>query len=288
MSLIAKAAEGVSAQPWAGDAIVAVALGLGILLWLVGRRFVKPLFVLLFTATGGVVGYLGPAALAINVNQTILLAVGLVAGALIGVLLFRFALATAVGVLLAFVAPVVASILLNITPPSLTTGDTPPLTSQEMLLDDVPIETDASENARTGSENGVEPAMLTTEEVAQEAQARLDAFLRQLSVEAQEEWEGLAPREQRILVLSSLSGGLLGLLLGLMWPKHLAAAAAAFVGAATWLPAGALLIGAHNLPGAGLLPSSAKMWLVLWLAVAIVGVILQWTALKPRADKPSS
>ncbi len=269
--------------------MIVVAFGLGVLLWLVGRRFVRPLFILLFAATGGAIGYLGPPALAINVSQPILMAVGLVGGALLGLAVFRVALAIAVGGLLAFAAPIMASIVFSIAPSSMSGEEAAPLRAEQLLLDDVPMEGEsASENANAWSENHVGPAPLTAEEAAEEAQAQVEAFLSQLREEAVAEWESLGAREQRILVLSSLSGALIGLLLGLMWPKHVAAAATSFVGAATWLPAGALLISAHGLPGADLLPSSAKIWLAVWLAVALVGAILQWTALKPRADKPSS
>ncbi|MEC9373890.1 MAG: hypothetical protein VYC34_08600, partial [Planctomycetota bacterium] len=132
------------------------------------------------------------------------------------------------------------------------------------------------------------PGIELSEESKAEIRRRAEQgvrFIRALRDEAGAEWSRLPEAHRFALVISAALGALTGLVAGLAAPKHVAAITTSFVGAAAWLGAGAILARTHGVVGAESLPSSAAAWVLIWLLVSAIGAALQWTALRPRADK---
>lgn len=298
----------IEALPWGASAVAVVALGAGLLLWLRGRGVVRPAFAIGFAAIFGAIGFYGPPAVGLDIDPHLGLGVGLVLGALLGLAMFRFAMAVMLGATLGLAAPLIAGAALRLEPTWLQLREEAPTETTEQRF--IPGE-GGTDNFITWSENilrdlGVplpesrEPADRDArspepreegeagERLVAEGAERVRNFLRALGEEARIEWNALSVSDRWILTGSAMLGVLVGFLSGLARPKHVAALVTGFAGAAMWLPAAAFLFKAHDLPGAGFLPASPLAWLVVWVAIAIVGALLQWTSLRPRADKSQS
>jgi hypothetical protein len=91
-------------------------------------------------------------------------------------------------------------------------------------------------------------------------------------------------REKSVLTGASMLGAALGLFLGAMFPKRVAALMSAFLGAALLLPSAAWLVEAFA-PAAGeKLPATASVWLGLWAGLSVVGAAIQWTGGRRKTD----
>lgn len=289
--------------------VIAVMVG-GILMWSFGGRMVRPLYGVLFGAAGSACGLFLPASVGLSFNPFIGIGVGAVAGLLAGLLLFRLSMATALAMTGAVLAPLAVTAILWLNPSSAPTAGVP-LTGDALLLSDVPVEgaskssdnvnsihadnspaTDAVKsffnNAGTvDSQEADSDATDAATAIAHTAADRLGAFVGELASEARSAWVQLPAGRQLTLGISSAIGALAGFLIGLSFPKKVASIGAAFVGAGVWAPIAAKLMNDYSVPGHAALPTSARGWLALWLFVAAAGLALQWTILKPKADKPA-
>jgi len=284
--------------PVGGQAIVASALLAGLILWLFGGRLVRFVYAVLFTLGGLAAGFFGPAAAGLQVNPYISLVVGGVIGLLLGLLLFRISMGITLGAAGTLVGPLAASAAM-VAWPGLAPGDAgggTAMTGEELLLDDVPVEgaDRAGEEASAlgdqffDAARDVLPEDIGADEAARSAAERIQAFVASLVEEGQAAWEDLPPQRRNVLAGSALVAGLIGLLLGLLAPMRTATVGSSFLGAGVWMGVGAWMIRDYGLPGRNLLPQSSVVWVAVWLLVAIAGALLQWTAMKPVADKSTS
>ena len=74
------------------------------------------------------------------------------------------------------------------------------------------------------------------------------------------------------------------MLVGVVMPRKSAAVVTAMAGAGLWLASGAWLAHAVEVPGKELLHRSPLAWSAIWLAVSLVGIIVQIGRLKPAAS----
>lgn len=298
--------------PPAALAVVAAVMVGGLLMWAFGGRLVKPMYAFLFGIGGAAAGLFLPAALSFDMNLYVGVGLGAAIGVLAGILLFRLSMATALGAACGVLAPLIAGAVMWLGP-----ADEPrsgsPLSLQELFLADVPVEekgaaAEAPANEEIGqdvldvffsldnggetSDNAISDAVMdeaaeAARELAVSAARRTQAFVNELSKEAKAGWDELPEDQQLVLAVSAGLGALCGFLLGLSFPKKVAAAGSAFLGAGLWTPIAVKLIRDFAVPGAGSLPDTARGWLALWLVIAGIGLALQWTVLKPKADTTS-
>lgn len=284
----------LNALPWSADVVLAVLLISGLLMWGFGRRLVRPLFLLVAAALIGSAGFfLLPEFAPISPGAGLL--VGAIGGAIAGLLLFRIAMASILAAVLTITFPAAACVVMQVQPSwsqTAATNERPP-ESEHLFLDDVPvILNELSDNSREDRSDGFsyKNARERVGEVLEDERVkagtdRAREFLIQLGDELRAEWSQLPDNQRWVIVTTSLLGSLIGFFFGLTWPKHVAALTTASAGAAVWIPAGSAIAVANNAPGVHLLPESARMWIGVWMLVAACGALLQWTALKPRADK---
>ncbi|RMH25680.1 MAG: hypothetical protein D6693_08575 [Planctomycetota bacterium] len=290
----------LSSLPPAGLLVVGAVLIGGLLMWAFGGRLVKPMYGFLFGVAGAVAGLFLPASVGLAVNPYLGIGLGAVTGALAGILVFRLSMAAALGVAGGVLAPTVAGAVLWLNPAaSAQTGA--PLAGEDLFLPGVPVEEAAGEGVGpldsffatdgAGADDGRDPAI---DEAAQAAAAlarsaaeRLRSFGAELAGEARTAWDNLPGEQRLVLAIAGALGALAGFLLGLSFPKKVAAVGSAFLGAGVWVPVAARVIHDFSLPGAGALPGTARGWLAVWLIVAAAGLALQWTVLKPKADTPA-
>ena len=100
-------------------------------------------------------------------------------------------------------------------------------------------------------------------------------FLERLSDQALEVWTQMGSSEQMVLVGSTLLGAAGGLLLGLVAPRRSSRFVSALAGSAVCLGSAVWLAHALQVPGREILHRSPMGWVVIWIAVASVGVLLQ-------------
>ena len=305
------AAAALRDLPFVAHALVAGGALVGLTLWLLGGRALKAAFAGLASATGALLGLTVGVGGAIETEPWIMGLTGFAAGLLFGLILFRMTVALVLAAVLAVTAPLAASTLIREfgSPVGHLIPDDGPLGPSELFLDGVPTETGGfvdSEIARRATE--------TAEDAADRAGAALDRwyedaagpedpdadeprtppservrrFLSVLWDELTPLWEGLAPMDRALLLLSSVTGWAVGLSLGLVMPRRAAGLVAAGAGAAVWMSCAVVLATAAYGGAIPALPRDPLIWLGIWAGVTVLGAGLQWTFAARRADKAQS
>lgn len=313
---VGHAVEQLRALPWAAHALAAGALASGLVLWLIGRRVLKPMVVVLFALIGAGVGFVGVpmTMLAGSVSVYVGLAVGLALGALLGVVLYRSAMAVGLGLVLGVAAPLTVAAVMSFKAdqyaPAPVTSDGAPIATTEpdgdAELDRIPAriteevlkkqidnlrrqlngDPDA-EAAPTDppADGDAPPTDAALEDVMRSTAERVAAFARAVGADAAAGWEQLSPRHRLVLTGSAGLGLALGIILGVILPTWAAGMVTALLGAGVWLAAGTWLALALAIPGSEHLQRPAREWLVIWLAVAALGMLAQWAGLVKRKRK---
>ena len=281
-------AEALRDLPIGAHTVAIVGLAGGLALWAVGRRFVRPGFAfagLILGAGAGLVAISAvPVLPALPVPAPYVgLGAGAAAGLVLSVLLFRVAMAASTALVMAIMGVLVAATYLDLKlEPK---GDRHPLTAAELQLEG-PVVVKDPENEpfkiielgdRTSEEPPSEP-----ERLARSATLKTQRFVNALHAELTGLWERLPEQSQLVVALSAALGAAVGALSGLASPKRTAGAITALLGAAIWLPCGVWLAYYTDLPRLDLLQQGPLGWILIWLGVAAVGIIVQWSALRGR------
>jgi len=277
--------------PWGAEAIAGAGLVAGLLLWLWGRKLVKPLYALAFGVGAGLIGFTGPAALGAPINPHILMiALGLF-GVIVGLIVFRITMGLTLGMVMGVVVASVAIIAIDASADARRAAETAPVPDRESIdnersqailrsMDDIARNMAGNDEADEGDQ-----ATSDAERLARSAAEQVRLFMDELFGEVGAWWETIPIRLRIAAVGGWFMGFALGLLLGLSKPSVVAGFASAFVGAAIWLPSGAYLAHDLGLPGVQWLPSKAGAWVSVWIVTACIGAAIQWTKRKPKADQ---
>ncbi len=295
--------------PWGAYLIPLGVLIAGLVLWVAGRKVLKPITVAVFGLVGTTIGYviIGPLPAAAGIAPIWVWTLGLTAvGLIVGSLLFRFAMGLGLGLTLAGVGVLTAAIITG--PP----GNTPPNDPTAAALSEVsdPIDRLRAEglalrerlrlrlseanlqlaSPADASKPQTPPTPTDDTDAARrfvtEAQQNAAAFASALWQEAKAAWNMRSPTQRLSMLVAAGVGFILGTWLGVGVPKWAAGAVTALAGAALWLSAGAWLVTSAGLPGAARVESfTAGQWLVIWGVIAMLGVALQWSGLAERRKK---
>jgi hypothetical protein len=306
---VSGAVEQLRSLPWAAHMMAAGALATGLVLWLIGRRVLKPMVAVLFALLGGAIGFVvvPMTILAGSVSVYVGLAVGAAIGALLGVILYRFAMAIGLGLVLGVAAPLTVAAVMSFkadhhadgapaaqAPSGVVQGEPngdaeadtlPARVTEEVIRRQIDslskqLETDTTEPITEGEAAAPKPADTTAlEEVVRTAADRVEAFARAVADDVATGWGQLSPRHRLILTGSAGMGLALGIILGVVLPAWAAGMVTALLGAGVWLAAGTWLALAIGAPGSEHLQRPAREWLVIWLGVSLLGVCVQWLGL---------
>jgi hypothetical protein len=304
--------ETLRSLPWAAHALAAFALVTGFLLWLHGRRLLKPMIVVVFLLTGAAVGFIALplTPFAGSVSANVGLVIGATVGAILGLLLYRFAMAVSLGLVLAVIAPVLCVVITDAT--DAPTSESTHLTKDEMLLRGVPEESEEDRQARSiareladrgqtlrdsvkeAAARAADPTTTTptdgsaatpatpSDQLIRTATERVRAFALALRDDVSAQWSDL-PSRVRVMLLGSASLGLgIGVVLGLLLPKWTSGAVTAMLGAAIWLPAGVWLLTAADVSIVDRFHPRPTHWLIVWGVASAVGALLQWRGLMAK------
>ena len=275
---------------WAVYATAGVAFLVGLVLWLVGGRAMRPALGAVGMAAGAGIGLTIGEASGGGVDTWLAIGTGALAGLLFGLIMFRLTMSLTLGAVLGALAPLAAATLIHFygspldPAPRLENPDGTEKTEfQSLFLDDVPI-VEGLEQARELSEKGraLFDQKTSEESATGEAAAQIGKFAGALGEELQPLWEELPVRDRMLLVLSMVTGVAMGMAIGMILPKSAAALIAAGAGAGMWLTSGAWLATSTGVLGAGALPKRAVVWLGVWGVLWVGGALFQFLILSGK------
>lgn len=290
LSAAADSAEQVSAT------LPLVLLGgvaaMGLALWAVGGRFVKPSVVLVASAAGGAAGFTLGESFDPAIGPWIGLACGVMVGIALGYWLYRMAAALLLGVFLAVAAPTAAAVAL----------DYDLAAKAEAIVDvvrdaatgehrDAVVESDEAETGlrtlaeRSDDEPAGEDAHAAKRGVIERAGAWFTGFATDAAEGGQEIWEGMSVDEQRTIAAAGVIGAVAGFAIGGILPTLAMAMLTAGLGAAALLAAGSRLAVHFRPELEPSLPETPIAWAALWVSVAMLGVIVQLAPHRKRRKK---
>lgn len=289
LQLLDSSIAAVRALPLGVHALPIVGLLAGLILWIWGKRVLKPITVVIGILLGSTLGLLLAPALSVPdlagiPGPYIGLAAGGFFGLLLSLILFRFSMGFAAAIALGLAGFLAGTIALS------QTGQLPAL-KPEAADRVTKLSTQAAEiTSRLGEsiksipalrEGGVKPAA-----DAADLATTVRAFVDDLSADIVERWDAMTPRARLILFGGTLMGWMLGLAIGLAAPKSTSAAVTACLGSALWMFCGVTLAQAHNLAVPPALADRPLLWAGAWLVASIAGIVIQ-AALSKRRGKPA-
>lgn len=291
--------------PLSAHALVFGALIAGLVLWLCGGKFIKPVIAALGIVLGGAVGYF---VLPIfDVGKLVGIPspfVGMTVGAILGFvgacLLFRVAMVVAGCAAFAFCGFMGGAIYLQYAPAEFRVpgaANAPPLGTEPSAPDSPGFRPDSLVPGEALSQEDIDRARKAIEDSAQDVWEQIDEdsrkvlegvaesarrFAAGLRKQLEKQWDALSAADQRVLAFATLSGAAFGLLLGVLMPTKSAAVITALGGAAIWLCAMTWLWHGLDIPGHDLLHRSPMGWTFIWLVISTVGLMFQWTRAKRK------
>jgi hypothetical protein len=278
LNLMSRALEGLSALPWGVHLLVALFMAVGLVLWLAGERFIKPVVILAAALIGGLVGALIIPSTGWGASFSIwhAIGIGLISGTVVGLLLFRSAMAVGFGVVLGALFPLIAASALQAS--STQTAHAAPLDTWHSSL----VRFDAADSAaQAGLELDIEKVPPNLRPAAE----RISHFWGTFSQELSSQWQTLPAPHRGIILMAAALGLATGVICGLSMPKWASGGVSAMFGAGLWLPAFVWLSNALQTPWRTQLDLPPLHWLGVWGVVALLGMIAQWSGILGKKQK---
>lgn len=256
----------------------------GLFMWLFGHRMIRPTVTITGLVAGAVIGGLIGRSM-LEGNAVVFAAIGGgVVGAIATWMLFRIWMAVLLAVTLAAMAPWAVIAWEGVTPPPSPVADLKE-TAKQILEDGM------DNLAPNGESDG--PIIFGRPENDEQAAEQNEGLAKRITEAAKAGWENLrtwwsdelSGSARWLIITASAAMALSGLMIGLIFPNLGAATVASLIGSIVLLSA-AVRLGTKYLGDAGSwLPSSPRGMLIGLLAMTVVGALIQWTILRPRADK---
>lgn len=276
----------IQSHPMWAHAGLFVLLIAGAMLWIAGRRVLKPTFAVLGALAGG---FLGNAIVpGMGIDSMFGLsggmagaAVGGALGALAAILIFRVAIGVLAATVVSGLAILAASIFIQTSEPPPAEIDTQ---SESMLVEP---ETSLDEDSSSWKDEFREDVREGAKDVAA-GDKKPRQFVTDLYGGLKAElWDPLDAGDKMLLTSSGLAGFVAGLALGVFAPKKTTALVTAFAGAGMWLPAVYFLSQSLDLPGKAMFERTPIEWLAIWLVISMTGLFIQWQGLKKKDESRS-
>ncbi len=100
-------------------------------------------------------------------------------------------------------------------------------------------------------------------------------------------WDATPASARPSVVASGLGGLLVGMLLGALARAFSAVVVTAFSGSILWLSCAWTIANNLGAPEGPWMPGSSASWITWWLITSVIGLVVQWTLRRKRADKPA-
>jgi hypothetical protein len=304
-AILDQSLQSIRDVPWMVHLPAIVALIAGCMLCLKGARLVRPVYMLAFAALGGALGVLiVPRVLSDSVMGVPSPLIGVVAGALVGLLIaaftYRLALAVASGFACACAGAIISTVYLSTVPGSIPSFQA----SKERLVEALGKHTDeAKKELESGLTDGTiqrewqdtkdrlsgkVPAASSDESVepfSSTAARRTRQFFDDLRSEVGEAWTQLPGESKTTMSASTVGAGVLGFVLGLLAPKRGAAIMTSLAGAALVMVGGIWLMYATGYFSMQPTERTPLVILCVWVGLSLAGFVSQLP--RKAAPKPA-
>lgn len=269
--------RGLDTLPISAHSMVVAALMGGIVMWLAGRHVLRLAFILIGMAGGALAAHLLLPLISTGIPVALAIFIGAAIGGVLSFFAFRLAIASWLAIIGSALATGVCVIVVGITMPPPSTD---PLTHDQLLLPDVPLQDDARDPL--GPPAPLDPdAAQTLTDAERAAMQRVRDFARHLGSEARRMWQDVPANDRLTLVSSALLGAGLGAIIGFFAPKRSSAVLTATIGAAVVMASGVWLASAASIEMPRLpIPVYALVWIVL----SGVGMKVQFMGHRKPAD----
>ncbi|QNN22147.1 hypothetical protein HED60_07630 [Planctomycetales bacterium ZRK34] len=256
-------------MPWWWLDGLLIWLGLmGLILFFFGRRMVRPMFAVVGLVGGALFGLAAAKTFFAEWPAVAFVIIGAVVGAALGFALFRLGMGLLLGTLLAVAAPVGLLIAQGQTGPAIEEPIVQTYhTVAEAIVETVQADADSND------------AALKLKSLSEPLQEGADGVRAAAS-----EWWGAMEVSARVTLVSLCgAAGILGLVLGLIFPSFGAAITTAMVGVLMMIGGIGRLTETHL--SMDIMPGTARGMVVTVVAATIIGALIQWTIFRPRTDK---
>jgi hypothetical protein len=259
----------VDVQP-AAPIVLWTLSALGLLLCLIGRKLARPLFAMAGMSVGAAIAFALPKGTGEPIMSLVWMIAGGIVGVVLGFLLFRIWMGIGLALVLAMTIPAIGLALHGQLPA------VEPVDGESLMI---PLERQTASPTDDDDQDAAD----------KRAAARVDEIvgaLRRL-IDSQDEairdwWDGLGAGGQYTVTFCAGAGALIGLFIGLVGPHFAASVIAALIGSSLMLSSLQQL----NLPHLdSRLPATPQAVIVTIGLITALGVILQWTVFRRKADK---
>jgi hypothetical protein len=284
-------ANTIHSMPWASMIPIALLVFVGLLLWVAGKRVLKPGFVIIGFGFGGLLGWVLGDSIKMGVEPWGAMIIGAFVVAVIAVFSYRVTVIAATAAICGVLSPLgvltmaqsgtanadtVPDKLASATPSGLMSG------LKEIIKEQQKIEGDTPEAVRYWRSTLKDHDRLSANADLHIEQAT--TLAQQTAAVAREAWDRTPQGLRPTLVASAVIGTIAGLLLGIVAPMLGAAAVTSLGGSMLWLSGGRVLATGFGAPDQWW-PSTGTGWLTMWLITATIGLGIQWAFRKRLADK---
>lgn len=315
MEQVDNIAQAINEMPIAGMIPVGLALITGLLLWAAGRRILLAAFAVIGLVIGVAAGWLIGEVIGLTGMELWIPAI--VAGAIfacIAALASRLVIALALAITLGIAAPLATMTISQLTESSAPEQiDDPAITNEELEALQLDVVADwlkeydpdtkteipplPDEETQPPPDNPLTPdlplelgaaALGETLDIPEEALRYIDHIKHiasQLLESVEASWEETPSTARSIVVGAGIGGLLLGMLLGVLARNFSTVIVTAFSGSLLWLGCAWTLAINLGAPEGPWMPGSSASWLAWWMSTAVIGLAIQWTVFRKRADK---
>ncbi|MCG3121992.1 MAG: hypothetical protein GIKADHBN_00365 [Phycisphaerales bacterium] len=292
---------------WMPPAAVIVAIGavlVGVILWLIGGRIIKPGFVLVGGIIGSAFGAVYLPALTPTVAGIPAAYPGMMGGLMLGmiaaVIVYRFAMASLAAGIVGSAAVLTSIVGLSYMPGALPSADAVEQQGDRTVITadgtDVTIRQQVEEQVRdwsgrlkdaaqkykdaqtlAGGASKDDPDAGDAEQQAAD-QERIDAAKRTAQAVSDHiagRWQMLPQRSRLIIAGAWMAGAIAGFMLGLLLPTKAAATVSALTGSAMLIAGSVNLADHYTSAGPWIAGVSALGWLGSWLVLSACGLMFQ-------------
>ncbi len=318
MEQVDNIAQAINEMPTAGMIPVGLALITGLLLWAAGRKILLAAFAVIGLVIGVAAGWVIGELLGLEGMEIwIPTIVGGVIFACIAALASKLVIALALALTLGIAAPLATMTVSQMVDTSDAGQESAsPVTDEE--LETLPLPDEVADWLRNNDPDAKsEPPLPADEEDAENlpedestdtnlpleiGAAALGESLEipekallyvdhikhiadQLLASVETNWQATPSTSRSIVVASGIGGLLLGMLLGVLARNFSTVVVTAFSGSLLWLSCAWTLANHVGVPEGLWMPGSSASWLVWWMVTAVIGLAIQWTLYRKRADK---
>ncbi len=285
----------IQSMPLAGLVPVVMLLIAGLVLWMAGRQILRGAFILMGLLLGALIGLLLDDSWQTGLPGWVLpVLVGVVLAVLAGVT-YRLAAAAMMAIVLGMACPLTV-IAVNEWQVERGKGVTAEGDENIEVRHSLEKYQDGLDKAGTEAREVTESLAQRTVDAAakhgfeEEAAAgieRVKTFGSAVAQSIKQRWEGTPERLRPMVLLSAVVGAMTGLIIGFIARRFSDCGVTAMLGAAIWLGAANVIALRAGVPDGPWMPRSTIVWMAVWLIVAIIGLSIQWARRPKPADKPA-